>query len=529
MKQYHDLLQHVLDTGDRREDRTGTGTISSFGHMLRFDLQEGFPLITTKNMFWRGVVGELLWFISGSTNANELEEKYGVKFWREWADPDGSLGPVYGEQLRNIRTSAWVTPKRYTPEPAVIPTFDKTVEVENGGVGKTAMLGVTVDTLRSGRATAIKEVVRPGKRTRLIVKFHDTGFEREVTYGDVQKGMLWDPYSPTVFGVGMYGEYDEDDEFNPLLKDTWRDMIRRCYYEGCKHYRSYGGKGVHVSPEWLIYANFQRDVKKIPSWVQKVVYPDQYSLDKDILYASNRYSKETCIWAKKEEQALNTSTNLPFTAVSPEGKTHLFPSIGDANRRFGLNLSAVHRCLFGKLHKHHKWTKFQHINNEDKVLRTRVFDQLAEVIANIKVDPTSRRHVISLWNRHDIDKMNLPPCHGNIIQFYVEDGKLSCMMYQRSADIFLGLPVNIASYALLTHMIAQITQLDVGELIISLGDAHLYADHVEQAKLQLTREPYPLPQLRIKRKVTDIDDFKYEDFEVVGYQAHPHIKARVSV
>lgn len=176
-----------------------------------------------------------------------------------------------------------------------------------------------------------------------------------------------------------------------------------------------------------------------------------------------------------------------------------------------------------------QWRKWRRVELQDNYgVYVDDIDQIANVISEIKRNPDSRRLVVNAWNVGDLPDMALPPCHF-AFQFYVDDGKLSCKLYQRSADCYLGIPFNIASYALLTHMIAHITELDVGELIISLGDAHLYADHVEQAKLQLTREPYPLPQLRIKRKVTDIDDFKYEDFEVVGYQAHPHIKARVSV
>lgn len=265
-RQYLDLCRHILDNGVAKTDRTGTGTLSSFGYQMRFNLAEGFPLLTTKKMFWRGVVGELLWFIEGSTNAKYLEDKYGVKFWREWADTDGSLGPVYGEQLRRMR--------------------------------------------------------------------------------------------------GYNGE---------------------------------------------------------------------------------------------------------------------------------------------------------------------VIDQLANVIKSIKETPESRRHIISLWNPRDIDKMNLPPCHGNIIQFYVSDGKLSCSMYQRSGDIFLGVPVNIASYSLLTHMIAHVTGLEVGEFVHTLGDAHIYSNHIEQVKTQLEREPRALPTLNIKRTVTDIDDFTFDDFEIIGYDPHPHIAGKVAV
>ena len=264
MKQYLDLLQHVLDNGAPREDRTGTGTLSVFGHQMRFDLSEGFPVLTTKKLHLKSIIHELLWFLKGETNVRYLQEN-GVRIWNEWADKEGELGPIYGYQWRS-----WPTPH-----------------------------------------------------------------------------------------------------------------------------------GEHI-------------------------------------------------------------------------------------------------------------------------------DQISNAIDQIKNNPLSRRIIVSAWNVGQLDEMNLPPCH-ILFQFYVNDGKLSCQLYQRSADIFLGVPFNIASYALLTMMMAQVTGLKPGDFVHTVGDAHIYNNHIEQVKLQLTREPYPLPQMKINPEVTSIFDFKYEDFELVGYQAHPHIKGEVSV
>jgi thymidylate synthase len=264
MKQYLDLLQHVLENGAHKDDRTGTGTVSVFGYQMRFDLAQGFPVLTTKKLHLKSIIHELLWFLAGDTNIKYLQEN-GVRIWNEWADENGELGPVYGAQ--------------------------------------------------------------------------------------------------------------------------WR------------------------------------------SW------------------------------------------------QGADGQT---------------------------------------------------YDQISQVIQQIKEKPFSRRHIVCAWNVAEIDKMALPPCH-NMFQFYVADGKLSCQLYQRSADIFLGVPFNIASYALLTMMVAQVCDLAPGDFVITFGDAHLYNDHLEQARLQLTREPYPLPQMKINPEVKSIFDFKYEDFELVDYQAHPHIKAKVSV
>lgn len=264
MKQYHDLCRHILDHGVVKEDRTGTGTTSVFGYQMRFDLQEGFPLITTKKLHIRSIIHELLWFISGETNVRYLQEN-GVRIWNEWADEDGNLGPVYGSQ--------------------------------------------------------------------------------------------------------------------------WRSFPR------------------------------------------------------------------------------------------PDGSS---------------------------------------------------VDQLAQVIEQIKTNPDSRRLIVSAWNPGQLDEMALPPCH-LLFQFYVADGKLSCQLYQRSADTFLGVPFNIASYALLTHMVAHVTGLEVGDFVHTLGDAHIYHNHLEQVELQLSREPRPLPKLNIVRDVPSIESFLFEDFEILGYDPHPHIKGEVSV
>jgi thymidylate synthase len=264
MKQYLDLCKHVLENGTKKEDRTGTGTISTFGYQMRFNLQEGFPLVTTKKVHTKSIIHELLWFLSGDTNIKYLTDN-GVRIWNEWADEEGNLGPVYGYQWRSWPTSS----------------------------------GETID-------------------------------------------------------------------------------------------------------------------------------------------------------------------------------------------------------------------------------------QITNLIEQIKNNPDSRRLIVSAWNVEHIDNMALPPCHC-FFQFYVADGKLSCQLYQRSADVFLGVPFNIASYALLTMMVAQVCDLEVGEFVHTFGDVHIYTNHLEQVDLQLTRDPKPLPTMKINPDVKSIFDFKFEDFTLEDYDAHPHIKGVVSV
>ncbi len=268
LRQYHELLKRVLDNGIKKEDRTETGTLSVFGYQMRFDLGEGIPLVTTKQVDYQKVLGELLWFLSGNTNANVCADEYGFKMWRKWASESGELGPVYGAQ--------------------------------------------------------------------------------------------------------------------------WRS--------------------------WLTYG-----------------------------------------WGELKE-----------------------------------------------------------------------IDQIANVIKQIRTNPDSRRLIVSAWNVGEIEDMALPPCH-LLFQFYVADGKLSCQLYQRSADLFLGVPFNIASYATLIHMIAQVTDLEVGEFIHTIGDAHIYLDHIEQVKEQLKRNPIKLPTLRLNSKIRDIDDFGFDDIQLEGYYPYPAIKGEVSV
>jgi thymidylate synthase len=264
MKQYHDLLQHILDTGTFKGDRTGTGTLSTFGYQMRFNLEEGFPVLTTKKLHLRSIIHELLWFLKGDTNIQYLKDN-NVSIWDEWADENGNLGPVYGYQWRS-----WPTP-------------------DGGSI-----------------------------------------------------------------------------------------------------------------------------------------------------------------------------------------------------------------------------------------------DQISNVVEQIKKNPNSRRLIVNAWNVAYVDNMALPPCH-TMFQFYVAEGKLSCQLYQRSADTFLGVPFNIASYALLTMMVAQVCDLKPGEFIHTLGDAHLYSNHLDQAKLQLQRDFRPLPTMKINPEVKDLFGFKYEDFELLNYDPHPHIKAEVAV
>lgn len=539
-QQYLDLCKDILENGIDSDDRTGVGTRSVFARQMRFDLSKGFPLLTTKKMFTRGMIEELLWFIRGSVDVTELEDK-NVNFWSSWKRQDGTIGDGYGHQMRGIEYFKPVVPKLYKrPEYIKYPKWsmeipDHDSEKMFNNPAKIRIGDIYEIPEFEDKITILKRVLNPKiNRSAWLCQFHSNGHKKIVSYGQITRGKVKNEFYPSVSGVGYYGNIDikSIDSGHKFLINTWRDMIKRCYDKNSMAYKSYGGKGVHVSEEWLNFSNFYKDVISLSKFSCKIEYPSEYSLDKDVLYASNRYGKDTCIWASKKEQDANLSNSKYFTAKSPDGRIEKFYSTGNMGRKYGINHSHIHMCLNKNLavKKAKGWTNFEYMEEPDGMrLRYRNVDQLKETIAEIKNNPLSRRLIISLWNTHDIDYMELPCCHGNIIQFSIRGGKISCMMYQRSGDGLLGVPVNIASYALLTHMIAQVCDLEVGEFIHTIGDAHIYSNHFEQVEKQINRKPFPFPRLELNKDVKNIDDFTIDDIKIIGYKCHPAIKGEVAV
>ncbi|PWW37374.1 thymidylate synthase [Paenibacillus pabuli] len=460
MKNYQELLQDILTNGKPKGDRTGTGTLSVFGRQLRWDLSEGFPLITTKQIHLPSVVHELLWMISGSTNTSYLKDK-GIKIWDDWR--------------------------------------------------------------------------RPWTRNRHIVQVRKKGKDHVDYNGD----------------FSMAGCNYPKGSLEERLAGTWSRMMSRCYNKKAHNYRFYGEKGVSVAKRWHKCSNFVEDVQKLPHWNYKKDEWNNFELDKDY-FEANQYGPDTCIWLHKSENIFADWLLI----TTPEGEELIIDGYSNAAKVTGLSRTTIHRFLkegmprtLKSKNKRVKGWKFEYANKENDLLYryslidnndlgpiygyqwrrfSGVIDQLGNVIEQIKTDPYSRRHLISSWNPKEIKLMALPPCHYSF-QFQVDGNKLNCIFNMRSTDVFLGLPFNIASYALLTHMIAQQCDLEVGELVYSGADVHIYLNHIEQVKEQLSREPYPLPQLHIKRKPESIDDYVYEDFEFIGYKHHPAIKAPVSV
>jgi thymidylate synthase len=498
-------------------------------------LSQGFPLVTTKRLHLKSIIYELLWFLRGETNVKYLTD-HGVTIWNEWANKEGYLGPVYGKQWVAWETINLVEPKifekpsaqsprRATDEP-IVPDFSSN---QAGIVGKE--FGNAY-----GKYVVVKEFPVPRNDhehlnyLRYEVQFLKTGYRASnLTKHVVVNGQIKDRFAPTVFGVACVGDqnvYFHDSAWRGLYQ-TWFAMLRRCYDVNHPGYKNYGGRGVFVDDRWLVFSDFYQDVQRLENWYLKKGFPDEYSLDKDY-YCSNKYSPETCIWANKIEQSVNCGLDKKaFVLRDPQERQTLECSPSRVSNQYGLTHPALLEVLKGTYKQHKGWSA-EYVDVENRVPRVRVYNQIHQIIAQIKHDPGSRRILLSSWNVTDLPRMRLAPCHV-MAQFYVIGNRLSCQLYQRSADIFLGVPFNIASYALLTHMIAQQCDLDVGEFIWTGGDCHIYLNHLEQARLQLSREPFPSPQLIIKRKPESIFDYRFEDFEIANYQAHPHISAPVAV
>jgi thymidylate synthase len=534
MKQYQALLRHILDNGTRHEDRTGVGTISVFGYQTRFDLREGFPIVTTKRVPFRWVAEELFWFLQGSTNETELRNK-GVDIWQEWADENGDLGPVYGSQWRHWGKIYDIEPRVCeSSQPEIETAFVKEIKPDFSS-NYNEIIGKEFDSA-TGKFVVIKEykIPRPGgtgNRWEFDVKFVKTGFvQKNCTKQSIINGQIRDRYFPSSYNIGCLGESISRVDYD-LLYQTWHGILSRCYDKKHIGYSNYGGKGVFVCNRWLIFSNFVEDVKKIPNWLLKKEYPKDYSLDKDF-YLSNCYSPNTCIWLSKNEQNLNTSKVSLIEATNPEGKILMRMGIDTLCNEWGFKSVSVKNCLDGKQETHHGW-KFRY-KNEIKNPRFRVFDQIKMALAQIKHESNSRRIIVSAWNTADLEEMALQPCH-SFFQFKVDNEKtLHCQLYQRSADAFLGVPFNISSYALLTHLIAHVCGLEVGEFIHTFGDLHIYSNHVEQVEELLSREPFSLPKLEFvnAEKLKGLEgllNFNYENLNLIGYKSHKKIAAPVAV
>ena len=334
-------------------------------------------------------------------------------------------------------------------------------------------------------------------------------------------------------------------------------MMRRCYDTTHHRYSLYGAVGTTVAPEWHDPHEFVRAVKLLPHWAYKQADWNGFELDKDY-YGAQQYGPNTSVWLSKGENNIYTKAANPIEVTTADGTSEVYLTQAMAAQALGLSTSTLSRFLtspptrFNGPNKAFIGWEFADAGIHDGLLRLELIedgdlgpvygsqwrswpdgnggtiDQIHDVIKGLRENPNGRRHIVTAWNPAEIPGMALPPCHC-LFQFFVANGKLSCQLYQRSADSFLGVPFNIASYALLTHMVAQVVGLEVGEFIHTFGDLHVYRNHYEQVNLQLSRDPGDLPTLWLNPEVKTIDGFRMQDISILNYVAQPSIKAPIAV
>lgn len=495
--EYLNLVADILDNGTLKSNRTGINTISVFSRQLRFDLEDGsIPLLTTKKMHIRSIIYEILWYLLGSGNTKYLNDN-SVSIWDEWASHEGHLNKVYGAQWRRWEDNEWrstITEIKLKPYAGINKPF-----------------------------------INENTKTSYLYKHH-----------------VDDPYELTIFGEGCIGEYSEKPKYYSAAYELWYDMMKTCYGPG-SDIKLHNIDNAFVDQPWRCFANFLRDIHDIPWFNNWKEQPSEYKLNKEY-YGAKCYSKDTCIFLPSEyhymlsfsdgSKYIATHTieeNKKYEFTIPEwfANTTNMQFINAMRNTLTTNLDRNNQVVFSPLifsgESAHNW-KFEKIYpREGYAFRQRMFiDQISNIIDTLRKNVDDRRIIVSAWNVADIEKMALPPCH-MLFQFYVVNGRLSCKLTQRSADVGLGVPFNIVQYSILTHMIAQVTDLKPGEFIWDGGDVHIYVNHIKQLRRQLKKTPFPSPKLKLNPNVTKIDDFKYEDFEIVEYEHHPLIKMEVAI
>lgn len=551
MIQYQEALKFLIENGIEKTDRTGIGTKSIFGYQMRFNLSDGFPAITTKKLAFKGVVSELLWFLEGSTDERRLAEiQYGKPrqeligkqtIWTANADAQGKalgyanddkqklLGPVYGYGWRrttslNSDVIIEVKNQNFNDAPPVVIIEDAIVCQNDEFINKIIINKYNTE-------YKVLEKIKTPRNSSYIIQCLLTGHKETVTRPNIKNKSFGQKI--------LFGRFFSTARKNKNIHHynkaymMWYNMINRCYNINHPNYKEYGGSGIIVDKRWNNFETFLHDIESLPffyEWVKGVNNKiNNWCIDKDY-YNTNIYSKDTCIFLPSKINKSYSNHEIDFTkkivVEFPDTTTHEFIFIDDIIARFPdkrFNKESIRQCLNGDQITH-KSCKFYRKNaKENHVFRKKiVFDQINELVSEIKNNPDSRRLILTAWNPNQIREMALPPCH-TLAQFYVINNKLSCQLYQRSADFVLGSPFNIASYSLLTHMIAQVCGLDVGDFVYTIGDMHIYNNHIEGAKIQLEREPLALPKLWLNPDIKNILDFKMEDIKLIDYNSHDKI------
>ena len=541
MKSYIDIVQHILDTGQWKENRTGIRCLTTFCEIFRHDMSGGFPLLTTKYIPLRLVATELEGFIQCVTDKRWFEKR-GCWIWSSWCNPEQlpkelimldknekeiwdyisgdkklrwqkenpDLGPLgYSWQLRNFN-------KPYQPIPFIWIEFDKKVIINNNLNKKYKYIGKKCSSNNNGDFIVIDRVGNKYK-----IKFCQTGFEKLCEVDYIKSGVLTDPYYPTVYNIACIGEPDRLNPFYRKLYNMWCMMLSRCYNPNHSAYKYYGERGTYVSNSWLIFHNFMNDAQKLCGWDEKKKDWRRYTLDKDY-GKKNCYSLENCKWITKNEQQRLTSKNIKFLAKDPTGQEYIDTCIKDFAEKHNLNKGCISQCLLKKRKHTNGWT-FKKISNL-KPKNVIYQDQLAYIVNLLKKNPNDRRMVVSHWNINDLEKMALPPCHTHWSLVHI-NGTLNLSWFQRSCDLGLGVPWNISYYALLLLLLCKESNMIPGELVGILSDCHIYENQITNIKKQIKRPPFSLPSVEITSdKEFNIFHWTHKDFVLSDYQHHPSLK-----
>ena len=537
MKQYLDLCERIINEGVWVENkRTGQRVKTIINADFTYNVDQGqFPMITTRKTFYKAAIGELLGYLTGTSDALVFKEKYKTPTWLANANENEAwLKNPYrkgendmGQAYRFRKKVHYIEIKenfKEKPEIQNLPNFEK-IEPDFTN-NKHELIGKIFSSNNYGDFKVIKE--SSDDRKTFTIQFEKSGYIKDnVMKGEITSGEVKDVYYPSVFGIACEGIVDKNDEDYKLLKGVWNNLIQRCYVIDSKWYYD---DGRFVSDDWLVFANFMKDAKSIPNWHLKKVFPSEYSLDKD-LYNSNYYSKETCRWNTAMEQTMNKRDVRTFKVTENE-KDFIVKSNKKLTELVG---GSTH--FRNELSKTKAGDKFNHNGFEIEVLPYNTFcyiesDQVKSVYAKLKCNYDDRGLIMNAWHEELEPYSCLRPCMYEH-QFSILDGTLYLNSTQRSIDVPLGLVFNQIQVYVLLALMAQITGLKPGKAYHKLVNAHIYENQIELMKEQIKREPFDLPTLKINPDIKSLEDIEtwvtVDDFVIEGYQHHEPIQYPFSV